>query len=269
MKKLICLILFILLISLIKNNAAAENTEAINKDDFASYSYGLDIDTIESYIYDEPGFETYDNGGPAFIEPPLSYGIKPGDLHSYSYNPDETYDLNNRINIDYSFSEPVITIDRQGVSYQTTLTVYDIDSFYGYQIQIVSDSEDSVVIDNRAGGVITPAVYKNEKQNLACIIGEGMAGDLEICDIVVVYPHSETNKDRTLVVEKLDIISSIIAEDIVSFGPNPPALVISLPYVEPPFFSTYMYHIIIGALIILAGIVYTVRFFNKRKMIMQ
>ena len=221
--------------------------------DFDSFSYGLDEELLESYQIDKQG-EALIDGGPVTVDDPFfEQEEKPGEFQSFSYEPEEELLGRSQISVDYSLSEPVVTVDRYGVTYRTTLTLNDIAAFYGYQIQVSAISEDSTIIENKTGGVVTPVVYKDGKQNLACITGEGLTGDIEVCDIIVKYSHSDLNQNRAIVIDKLDIISSIMAEEVVYFGGNPPAFILGLPYVEPPFYVTLWFYVLISLVTALSG----------------
>jgi len=151
-------------------------------------------------------------------------------------------------------SEPTVTWEDGSVLYKTTLYVKDMSEFYGYQIQVSSASDDAVAIENRAGGVTTTTVYKNEKANFAAIVGEGASGDIEVCEIISKYPYADKNRDRVLVVDKLDLVTSIAAERTITLGPSPAALTLALPYISPPFFASIWFPISIVAVLLIIGI---------------
>ncbi|MDR0491497.1 MAG: hypothetical protein LBH28_09680 [Oscillospiraceae bacterium] len=162
------------------------------------------------------------------------------------------------------FSEPTVTQEGGGVVYKTTLYAKDMSEFYGYQIQVSSATGESVEIENKAGGVTTPAVYQNEKLNFAVIVGEGASGDVEVCEITSKYPYADKNRERTLVVDKLDIVTSIAAERTVTLGPSPAALTLVLPYVPPPFYVTIWFPIVFIAGLLLGGIFLYMQYRKKR-----
>jgi len=242
---------YVLLLVVMFLSLTASVYAGLKPGDFDSFSYGLDGELLESYQIYEQGEEVI-GGIQVTVNGPLSeQEEKPGEVLSFSYEPEESFIDRNRISVDYSLSEPVVSIDRHGVTYRTTLTLSDVAAFYGYQIQVSASSEDSTIIENKAGGVVTPVVYKDGKQNLACIIGEGLKGDIEVCDIIITYPHTDLNQNRAIVIDKLDIVTSIIAEDIVSFGSNPPALILGLTYVKPPFYATPWFYAFISLVVVL------------------
>jgi len=139
--------------------------------------------------------------------------------------------------VECSLSKPTFTREADGVVYKTTLSLKDMTEFYGYQIQVVSARGDAVEIEDMAGGVTTPTVYKYNKASFAAIVGEGASGNIEVCEITSKYPYKDKSRDRTLVVDKLDIVTSIAAERTITLGPLPAALTLALPYVAPPFYA--------------------------------
>ncbi|MDR0459725.1 MAG: hypothetical protein LBG68_04600, partial [Coriobacteriales bacterium] len=82
-----------------------------------------------------------------------------------------------------SFSTPEVWEDGENIFYKTTLTVLDIDSFFGYQIQIESPGPDSITVENLVRGLETAPVYQNDSFYLAVLNTERMSGDIAICTI--------------------------------------------------------------------------------------
>ena len=168
-----------------------------------------------------------------------------------------------QINVDCFLSEPVITREDGNVVYRTTLSVKDMSEFYGYQLQVSATADDAVTFENKIGGVTTPTVYKNDKANFATIAVDGLSGDFEVCDIIYRYPYADNNRERILVIDKLDVVTSIAAERTITLGPDPSALLLSLPFVAPPFYTTAGFYIV--AIAIALGAFATVILIIHRK----
>ncbi len=170
-------------------------------------------------------------------------------------DPDEPEEVASAFQQEFActLSQPVIVKEKGYVKYTTTLTVKDMQEFYGYQIQVASPNQDAHILQNKIGGVETPSVYKDETANFAALLGQAASGDIEVCEIVCQYPYSDKNKQRQLVVEKLQVVTSIAAERVLTLGPNPPALVLALPYVAPPFYATVWFYLLLAAVAAAAG----------------
>jgi len=164
--------------------------------------------------------------------------------------------------IDCYLSEPVLTRENGAIMYTTTLFIKNMSEFYGYQIQVVSPTEDMIEIENKTGGVVTPTVHKNGKTSFATIVGESASGDIEVCTITSKYPYADKNKDRMLVVDQFEVVTSIAAERTIAMGS--PALTLKLPYAEPPFFGALWFALAITAALISGGI--AILFFRYKKL---
>ncbi|MCL1789983.1 MAG: hypothetical protein FWG40_01280 [Peptococcaceae bacterium] len=161
----------------------------------------------------------------------------------------EEYSFQNTL--DCCLSEPVVTRQKGTVTYTTTLLIKNMSEFYGYQIQVLSPAENRIEIDNKTGGIGTPNVYKDGKTSFAAIIGEGAKGDIEVCTITSQYPYRDKNKDRMLVVDQFEVVSSIMAERTIAL--DSPALTLRLPYAGPPFYASLWFIITIVAVLVLGG----------------
>ena len=172
--------------------------------------------------------------------------LQPGGPVEGAPNPYHGY-----VDVECNLSEPTFTREDGHVIYKTILQIKDMSEFYGYQIKVSSAGDDLVEVENRAGGVTTPAVYKDDKVNLAVIVGEGASGDIEVCEITSKYPYSDKNNERMLIVDQLDVITSIMAERTVTLGPSPVALTLALPYVSPPFYATSWFRASVAAFLLI------------------
>lgn len=160
-----------------------------------------------------------------------------------------------------SFSEPVIEKKDGSIVYRTTLSVDNIENIEGYQIKVQSKDENSVSIENKAGGMATESVYKDEAENLAVISSEIKEKGSEICEIIVNYAYTDFDKDRTLTVSDLQLVKSVSEENIQAGGPY----TLELPYVNPPFYADYRFYLILGATVAAVAIIILV--YRKRKQI--
>ncbi|MGN0350842.1 MAG: hypothetical protein ACI4ES_04250 [Roseburia sp.] len=158
-----------------------------------------------------------------------------------------------------SFSEPVIEKKDGSIVYRTTLSVDNIENIEGYQIKVQSKDEKSVSIENKAGGMATENVYKDDAENLAVISSEITEKGSEICEIAINYAYTDFEKDRMLTVSDLQIVKSVSEENIQAGGPY----TLELPYVNPPFYADYRFYLIAGVTVAIATIVICI--YRKRK----
>ncbi|MDR2712756.1 MAG: hypothetical protein LBB91_06535 [Clostridiales bacterium] len=149
-------------------------------------------------------------------------------------------------------SEPIVSKGRGNITYKTTLVIKDMIEFYGYQISIPVQTQESLEIENKAGGMTTPTVHQNGTANFATIVGEGASGDIVLCDIVCKYPYADKNRDRELIIEELKIVTSITAERTITLTSDSPELRLVLPYAAPPFYTRIWFFCIIAAGLIAA-----------------
>ncbi len=164
-------------------------------------------------------------------------------------------------NLTCTFSEPEVKAEGTDTVYTTTLTVQGAETLEGYQIQIAAKNEDSIVIKNLSGGTETENVYKDGFMNLAVMLGEtGQTQEegMEICQIQSRYPFSDTDKNRSLTVQELQVVTSVSEESIVTAGP----FTLELPYVNPPFYADWRFYTILGVCALAGG---GVMYWKKRQ----
>lgn len=161
-------------------------------------------------------------------------------------------EINRESDLTCTFSEPEITTEGTDTVYTTTLTVQGAEALEGYQIRIAAKNEDSIVIENLSGGTETENVYKDGSMNLAVMLGETgqtQQEDIQICRVQSRYPFSDTDKNRILTVEELQIVTSVSEESIVAVGP----FTLELPYVNPPFYADWRFYAILGVCALAGG----------------
>lgn len=154
--------------------------------------------------------------------------------------------------LECTFSEPEVTTEGGYTVYTTTLSVQGAETLEGYQIQITSENEDHIVIENLLGGTETENVFKDQTMNLAVMLGENDGAQTEgmdICQIKSRYPFSDTNKNRVLTVDELQIVTSVSEESIETVGP----FTLDLPYENPPFYADWRFYAILAACALAAG----------------
>ncbi len=130
--------------------------------------------------------------------------------------------------ISLTLSEPEVWQEGDMVFYKTTLTVRDAQAFFGYQIEVESDSEESVEVVNMFNGVNTKPVFKENHLYFATLNTTQVSGDIPACEIIAQYPASDTNPNKQLVVRSLQVVTSVSPETIVALGPDPAAIVLDL-----------------------------------------
>lgn len=158
-----------------------------------------------------------------------------------------------------SFSEPTIEKKDGSIVYRTTLSVDNVENIEGYQIKVQSKDDKRVSIENKAGGMATENVYKDEAENMAVISSEITEKGSEICEIAIKYAYTDFDKDRTLTVSDLQLVKSVSEENIQTGGPY----ILELPYVNPPFYADYRFYLIAGVTVAIVAIVILV--YRKRK----
>jgi membrane protein implicated in regulation of membrane protease activity len=156
-----------------------------------------------------------------------------------------------------SFSQPVLTESDGTLLYTTTLTVEDMDAFYGYQIRIEAPTEDSVSLKNLVGGTATEVTYRDGCVYQAVLLGtEGLSGDVAVCEISRSYAAGDTDAERSLTVVQMQVVTSVLAESMLTLGPDPAAATLSLPSDESalllPLWAIISLAITVVALAILA-----------------
>jgi hypothetical protein len=139
----------------------------------------------------------------------------------------------NNAALQIALSEPVVSQGWDEVLYTSTLTVKDVDALFGYQLRVMAPTEDSVTIKNLVGGTATAPVYKEGSLYQAILLGEGLGGDVAICEITVRYAADSAQAERVLTVEQIQVVTDIRAETMLVLGPDPPAATVTLVPVEP------------------------------------
>lgn len=165
--------------------------------------------------------------------------------------------------LEYSFSEPIITKGKGKTTYTTTLTIEQIDSLEGYQIQILADNEEQIIIRDKLKGSVTPVVFRDGKVNMAVMVGEGVSGKVEVCEITAQYPFSDKNHNRIIKIEELQIVKQVATEEIITQGP----WTLTLPYIEPPFYTQASFYILLAIIlaILIAGTIWYLRRKKQKK----
>jgi hypothetical protein len=149
------------------------------------------------------------------------------------------------------------------VRYATALTVEDISALYGYQIQVAAPTEDSVTLNNLINGTVTETVYRDGSVFLAVLASEELSGEVALCEILSDYGVGDTAQERNVTVTKLELVTSIASEAMLTLGPDPAAAILALPSTELLFglpLWTYI-GLILAVLLVMAllGIVLLLR----------
>jgi hypothetical protein len=164
-----------------------------------------------------------------------------------------------------SLSEPTLSEAPNGsVRYTTTLTVEDVNAFYGYQIQVAAPTEDDVALNNLVSGTVTEAVYRDGSVFLAVLASEEMSGDLAICEIVSDFAPGVAEQERNITIAKVEVVASIASETFLTLGPDPAAAVLALP--PAGLFGLPAWVVTLGvAVLLLAAAIAVILLVRKRR----